>query len=1009
MRVWAENPEWLLLLLAVPVVVGVPLWIRSLAGLSGGRRWTALITRSLVMTLLILCLAGLQWTQTSKSVSVVYVLDRSDSIPPDLKAAQMEFVRRTKKQMKADEDRAGLVTFGGRSVIEQTPTKGDYLPPIEKSQVKPEQSNMAEAIRMAAAVFPPDSAKRIVIVSDGNETSGDALAEARRVTAADIGIDVVPLDYSYSHEVQVTNLWTPPLARVGDEVPLKISLFSQAPAEGELVLSDNGKPIVLDPETGRDSIHVKLQPGKNALVHRIRMNPDGPDFHRFQVQFVPSRKADDTIPQNNVASAFTVVSGKGKVLLVSTSRENDAKFEQALKEENIDVEVVDADKIPTELEEYQPYSAVVLSNVPADLVPRPLQESLASYVKDLGGGLIMLGGDQSYGAGGWIGSPVEKVMPVDFEIKAKRQMPRGALAMVMHASEMPNGNGWGVRIAQAAVDALTRLDYVGVNAYDPGIGQPYWVVPMKLAQDKEGIKAAIDKMIMGDMPDFNASVQMALSALMTGASDAAQRHMIVISDGDPSPPSAAVVAQLKRQRITVSTVGIGMGYHVAAASLKQLAADTGGRFYLPQDPNQLPQIFIKEARTVTRALLYEKPAIPVLVQSTTGLAKGLTERAIPPLQGLVLTTPKPLIEMPLAAKTDTGSDPLLANWQVGLGRSVAFTSGMWNRWGAQWLSWEKFKPFWSQSVRWAMRKSGTTDLDIQTSIEEGRGKLVIDAVDKTAGYLNFLEFQGRVIDPALGSKPLQIVQTGPGHYEAKFEAGMPGSYIMGFAYRKGGQGEWQTVQTGIASSYSPEYGQLHGNPNFLQQLAEVRPDMKGLVLPIAPDKMADLNVFRRDLPEAVMREPAWPTLLAITLALFLFDVAVRRIAIDPRLVASGVRGWISDLAGRWRGTSEKDSIGSLKQRREEVQEEWRQRLKQTAPDTALPESQRKKYQPAALAVDDESPEDAVEALGASRKDTDKPAAGKRDAAADEGSSTSRLMQAKRRAQQKMEDDAKGDG
>ncbi len=815
MRVWAENPEWLLLLLAVPVVVGLPLYVRSLAGLSGGRRWTALVTRSLVMALLILCLAGLQWTQTSKSISVVYLLDRSDSIPQDLKDAQVEFVRQTKKQMKKDEDRAGIITFGGRSSIEQVPIEGDYTPPIGKSQVKPEQTDLAGAIRMAAAVFPPDTARRIVIVSDGNETTGDALAEARRVTAADIGIDVAPLEYGYAHEVQVTNLWAPPTARVGDEIPLKISLFSQGPARGQLVLSDNGKPIVLDPETGRDSIPVQLQPGKNALLHRIRMNPGGPDFHRFQVQFVPESKADDTIPQNNVASAFTVVSGKGRVLLVTTSREDDAKLEQSLLESNIDVEVCDAQNIPTELEQYQPYSAVLLSNVPADLVPRPLQESLSSYVKDLGGGLIMVGGHQAFGAGGWIGSPIEKVMPVDFEVKAKRQVPRGALAMVMHASEMPDGNGWGVRIAQAAVDALTRLDYVGVNAYDPGLGGPYWVVPMQLAQDKDAIKRAIDKMHMGDMPSLSDSVQLAIGAL--NQTDAAQRHMIVISDGDPTPPGPAVVAQLKRLRITVSTVGIGMGYHVKAAPLQQLAKDTGGRFYLPTNPNDLPQIFIKEARTVTRALIYEKDAIPVVVHSTEGLAKGLTERAIPPLQGLVLTTPKPLIEMPLSVKTDTGTDPLLANWQVGLGRSVVFTSGMWRRWGAGWLDWEKFKPTWSQIVRWAMRKSGSSDLDIQASIEQGQGKLVIDAVDKTAGYLNFLEFQGRVIDPQLASKSLEIVQTGPGHYEAKFEAGSPGSYIMGFAYRKGGAGEWQTVQTGIASSYSPEYGQLQANPSFLRR------------------------------------------------------------------------------------------------------------------------------------------------------------------------------------------------
>ncbi len=1002
MRVWAENPEWLLLLLAVPVVVGLPLYVRSLSGLSGGRRWTALITRSLVMTLLILCLAGLQWTQTSKSVSVVYLLDRSDSVPENLKAAQQEFIHQTKKKMKADEDRAGVITFAGQSVVEQTPIQGDYIPPIGKSQVKPEQTNLADAIRLAAAVFPPDTAKRIVVLSDGNETTGDALAEARRVAAADIGIDVVPLDYGYNHEVQVTNLWTPPTARVGDEIPLKISLFSQAPAEGDLVLSDNGRPIVLDPETGRDSIHVSLQPGKNALVHRLRMDPGGADFHRFQVQFVPSRKLDDSIPQNNRASAFTVVAGKGKVLIVSTSDEDDARFVQALQEENIDVEVCHAEDIPTDLAQYQPYSAVVLSNVPADMVPRPLQDSLASYVKDLGGGLIMLGGNQAFGAGGWIGSPIEKIMPVDFEVKSKRQVPRGALAMVMHSTEMPQGNGWGIRIAQAAVDALSRLDYVGVNAFDSGLGQSNWVVPMQLAQNKDAIKRSLDKMSMGDMPDFNSSIQMAVTAL--NQTDAAQRHMIVISDGDPAPPSTGVIAQLKRSRITVSTVGIGMGYHVVSATLEKIAKDTGGRFYLPNDPNKLPQIFIKEARTITRALINEKP-FNVLVQSTTGLAKGLSERAIPQLEGMVLTTPKPLIEMPLAAKTDTGSDPLLANWQVGLGRSVAFTSGMWRRWGPQWLDWEKFKPLWSQTVRWSMRKSGSTDLDIQTTIEEGRGKLVIDAVDKTAGYLNFLEFQGRVIDPALNSKSLQIVQTGPGHYEATFETGAPGAYIMGFAYRKGGEGEWQTVQTGIASSYSPEYAQLQGNPSFLARVAETG---HGLVLPLETDKMSNVNVFRRDLPEAVMREPAWPTFLAVALALFLFDVAVRRIAIDPRAVAAGARGWIGDLAGRWRGTSDKESIGSLKRRREQVQEQWRQRLKQTAPDAGLPQGPRKTYEPGATPADAASQDDFVESLGASRKGDGKPAALNRDAD-DEGGATGRLLQAKRRAQQKMEDDAKDEG
>ncbi len=248
----------------------------------------------------------------------------------------------------------------------------------------------------------------------------------------------------------------------------------------------------------------------------------------------------------------------------------------------------------------------------------------------------------------------------------------------------------------------------------------------------------------------------------------------------------------------------------------------------------------------------------------------------------------------LSAKTDQGNDPLLARWQAGLGRTVAFTSGMWRRWGPGWLNWDQFDPRWAQIVRWAMRKSGTTDLDVQARIEEGKGKIVIDAVDKSAGYINFLEFAGSVIDPDLKPKPLDIVQTGPGHYEATFDADTAGSYILGLQYKKGK--EIGFVQTGVASSYSPEYASLQANPIFLDTLATIG---KGEVLPVAFDPQK-YNVFRRDLPEAVTREPAWPTLLAIALAIFLLDVAVRRIAIDPRAVVAGARGWLGDLAGRWR-------------------------------------------------------------------------------------------------------------
>lgn len=996
MRIWFENPEWLLLLLAVPVVVGVPLLVRSLAGLSGVRRWMALTLRALVMALLILCLAGLHWSNSTRSVSVVYLLDRSDSVPANLKAGAEKFLTDSKKLMVKDQDKAGVIAFGGKASIEQVPVPGEYTTPVKDAQVKPEQTDLAEAIRMAAAVFPPDSSKRIVILSDGNQTVGDAEAEAKRVAQAGIGIDVVPLDYVYDHEVQVTNLWAPPTARVGDEIPLKISIFSQTAVEGDLILKDGDKPITLDPANSRDAARVKLQPGKNALVQHIRMDP-GANIHRFNVEFRPLNKTDDSIAQNNTASAFTAVTGTGKVLVLSTDQEDDQKLIEALQQEKIQVEHLPAEAIPTQLEEYQSYSAVVLCNTPAELVAQPVQDALVSYVKDLGGGLIMTGGANSFGPGGWIGSPVEKIMPVDFEVKSKRQMPRGALVLVMHNSEMPNGNWWGIQIAKAAADALTRLDYIGVTHYDNGVGEA-WVVPMQLASNKTRIRNLIDTMVMGDMVSFDRSVQMAVTGL--NATDAVLKHIIIVSDGDPAPPSSGLMSTIQKSKITVSTVGIGMGSHIVASTLQGIASQTGGRYYQPNNPNDLPQIFVKEARTITRALIYEKPFdVPVLAYSD--VTKGLSQGTIPRLDGLVLTTPKPLSEQLLGAKTDQGVDPLLARWQVGLGRTVVFTSGMWQRWGPRWLSWDQYNPRWAQIVRWAMRKSGTTDLDIQASIEEGSGKIVIDAVDKTAGYINFLEFAGNVVSPELKAKPLEIVQTGPGHYEARFDADSAGSYIIGLQYKKGG--DIGFVQTGVASSYSPEYASLQANPMFLETLAKLG---NGQVLPVAfdPEK---INVFRRDLPEAVTREPAWPSVMALALALFLLDVAVRRIAIDPMAVLAGARGWLGDLAGRWRTQQEKETIGSLKQRREQVQEEWRQRLKQTAPAAGAPDPQRKKFEQVAAAGQSHSQDDFVDELGASRKGADKPAApGRKGGPEDEGSATSRLLQAKKRAQQKIQEDQK---
>ncbi len=988
MRIWLETPEWLLLLPVVLTAVGIPLLVRSLAGLSGTRRWMALTLRALVMALLVFCLARPHWTRHSDGVAVVYLLDRSDSIPSSLRQDALGFVQRTQEgDRKRPDDMAGVITFGGRASVEQVPVAGDYVPPIGKSRVEPGQTNLAEAIRLAAAVFPPDRARRIVILSDGNQTAGDAVAEARRVAAAAIGIDVVPLDYRHDREIRITNFWAPARARAGDEIPLKISIHSEAAVEADLTITDNGIPITIDPARRSQSVRVRLERGKNALVQTVRLGADT-SIHRFGAQVRPVRPDDDSIPQNNQASAFTTMAGKGKVLLVSTSREDDATLEQALRQEQIEVVTVEPQDIPPRLEDYAGYSAVVLSNVPADLMPRPLQQSLAAYVRDLGGGLVVIGGDQAFGAGAYAKTPLEEVLPVRSDFKRELEEPSVALALVIDKSGSMSGEKMEMakRAAEATVEILGDHDHVAVIAFD-GVAQI--VSPLRSLRDRGAILGRIRNLGAGG--GTNLGPALTLAGNMLAASTADLKHVIALTDGQSlSADFAGIVGSMARSGITISTVGVGRD--ADAQLLEQVAQWGKGRFYPAPHPHSLPQIYLKEIRRISRSLLYERP-FAVQRHDFSPVTGNLAGDEIPHLEGMVLTMPKPLAQIPLVSVTEKGRVPLLANWQVGLGRGVAFTSGMWRRWGPRWLAWEKFAPLWGQIVRWAMRKDGADDLDVQATIEQGVGRVVIDAMDKTAGYLNFLQIAGTVLDPDLEAAPLEVNQTAPGHYEATFEADAAGVYIIGLQCRRGNDVTF--VQTGVASSYSPEYGHLQANPLLLATLAETG---GGQVLPLAFGPGA-ADVFRRDLPPAASREPAWPAVLALALGLFLLDVAVRRIAIDPRAMLAEARDWMGGLAGRWGGREGGESLGSLKQRREQLQAQWQGRPGQQAPPAPSPGRRGAKAaspagKPGASAADQ------VESLMPPR---DTPPAAREREDAREDDPTSRLLNAKRRARQRMEE------
>lgn len=923
-----EQPGYLALLAVLPLVV--VLSIRSLSGLGPIRRWLAIGARCAVLAAMVLALAGAQRVSSTDALSVIFLVDRSSSVPRPQQQNAFEFVVEAAKGLRPTKDRMGIIAFDGSSAVEQLPMNALGISKIGEP-VRPDRTNIEKALGMALALFTDDTARRVVVLSDGNENVGQALSAADQFRAAGVPIDVVPLRYQIDDEVVFERLTAPPTATSEETIDLQMVLRASKPTDGEIQVYHNDQLIDLDPSGPGYGFPVQLDAGPNR--HKVQVPLRVAGAHRFRAVFKPRDPKADTIEANNEGRAFTVVSGQGRILLLAKGGEDDAAdvrsaqiLTAALEREKFVVDLEAAGSQPLDQVRLLEYSLVILSNVSANLLTEEERKALAVYVRDLGGGLVMVGGDDSFGAGGWMDTPIEEVMPVSFDVPSKKIMQKGALVLVMHACEIPQGNYWGERVAIAAVKTLSTRDLVGVLSYKwQGAEQKYWDVPLQEVRDKGRIIGMIKQMQMGDMPDLDAVMRPGVEELMR-RKDAGAKHMIVISDFDPAPPRSDLIDTMKKHKITCSTVAIGWGGHwIDTGKAQQIADDTGGKFYSTHDYSQLPQIFIKESKIVSRTLIQELTFNPQLASTTSTLVEGLAGEGLPPLGGYVLTTAKPLANVPLvrmyveegAEGRKENRDPILAHWQVGLGKTVAFTSGMWPRWGSEWTEWPKFSKLWAQVARWASRQSAAAAFDVSTSVQGGRGRIRIDALDRNAATINFMSIQGALVDPKSDASPLQLTQTAPGRYEAEFNADEPGSYVLNLSYTsgRGADAISGTLQTGVSVAFSAEYKQLATNEPLLRELAE---RTGGRTL----DKSTARGAFDMTaLPKAEARRSIWEDLVRWMLLLFLIDVAVRRIAINPVEVARKLRRYIHEMAGSRRaGESAAEVLTTLRGSRDKVRE-----------------------------------------------------------------------------------------
>jgi Ca-activated chloride channel homolog len=922
------QPWWLLAsLVAVPM-----LWLagRNLGALGGGRRVAAMVLRIAVVLLLAVLLARPTLVQKSRRTTVIAVIDRSQSIPTELAEAAIDHLSRAAVS-KAPHDQLGIVDVAEKASISLLPS-GEAAVRRRNTLLSGNQSRLSDGIQMAMAIAPPDTATRIVLVSEGNETEGDLKEAARTAAANRIPIDVLPVRYRYDNEVLFRRLVAPPRVRSGQTIPLRFLLDSTGDVRGKLLLTLNGKPVDLLPGAPEVAVPVELKAGTNVKMVSVPVGPRG--IQDFEAVFLPDDPRQDRIAENNRAGAITFVAGPGHVR-VFDSEGVGADLARVLQQAGIDTVYSDISALPTELTHLLDVDAVVLVNTAVHHFTMAQQEMLCRYVNDLGGGLIIVGGPEAFGAGGWIGSPVAAMLPVDLDPPQKKQLPLGALVLVIDRSGSMSGEKIEICKAAAAgaVRLLSRQDLVGIIVFD---AVSRWIVELGPAEDKGTIYSRIAEIGAGGGTVMGPAMEMAFDALRKTRTTT--RHVILLTDGQTADRELCdrLGAEMAAAGITISTVAVGHGADTLL--LHGIAARAQGRFYPVEDPSSIPEIFIKEAQVIRRSMIVEETFTPQVLYSLSETLQGVSP-SLPILDGYVLTGAKGGLNQVVIGSNE--SDPILATCQSGLGRCVAFTSSADSRWAAQWVQWPDFSKFWEQVVRWAGRPSQSADCEIFTDVEGQDVVVRVEAFDAEGRFLQLAAIEGQVFTPEMRSQPLQLMQSGPGQYAGRFRAPAEGSYIVNIQYRKTGaaavsgqgvppsnrgqdalatgtpslQDQTRMANAIVTIPFAPEFRDLTDNAPLLEEISRMT---GGRVLAMGSD-LGEANLYDQaglKFPETYL--PLTQPLMLAWIALFLLDVAVRRVVFDVRAALRRAGAWLTA-----RSRQEQDErISRLQARRQRLQAQW---------------------------------------------------------------------------------------
>lgn len=826
-------------------------------GKNPSRKRTAFILRTLVFVLLLLALADLGISLENEETATIFLVDVSDSASSQQKKAE-ELIKEAVQSLP-EKEKIGVITFGKDTKVEQFVTDKKLF---ERITAFPSTSatNMEKAVQAALSIYPENTAKRLVLVTDSMENEGKLTNMSSTILSNDIQVSYLKLEQLDQAELYVSNVTIPDNINIGDVFNVTVKVESNIKTSATLTLYEG--------KTKKLSKQIEVQNGSNTFLFQDQQAEGGLKNYRVTIEPI-----EDTITVNNEFVAFTNAVAPAKFLLIEGIGGESSEYVKLLKACNVDYDVVTPELAPGNMVKLCGYKAVILMNVNADKLSEGFMNIIESYVKDYGGGLITVGGRHSYAPGNYKDTILETILPVTMDIETPLQNPSKSVVLVIdHSGSMSDLSGGkdNLELAKEAaistLDLLESSDQIGVVAFDDTYT---WVVPLQKAADKDAIKSKIAGISIGGGTSIYPAVNVAADTLIEDTSEI--RHIILLTDGqDGYTQYEPLYTKLDSNYITLSTVGVGASVDVNI--MQELAYRGSGRYYESNSGTDIPKIFIEEMYLASRSYLVNREFVPSIAGNSAMIGDAAID-GMPKLYGYVATTKKPLATNHLVS--DTG-EPILTTWQYGIGKAVAFTSDGQNQWTKEYANWDKYAEIWKNIFDYVVTEVESD----QEIVEVSQGADGATIKYETKEYTNETKVNVVYTDENGNTKELTLDATAPGKYQG--EVPLEETGIYGLSIQKEENGQVVSTKTkAVAKQYSKEYRFASEDSTFDQFIKEVG----------AKEITDAATIFKEQAVQADTNRSIVKWLIFLAMCFFFLDIVVRWLGLSSREIIGQIRKW----------------------------------------------------------------------------------------------------------------------